>query len=58
VFATVRLGATTIYSAYLGNPGAFAHRETVEADAAGDALILNLSVAGQNVAVNWTTTEI
>lgn len=57
VLATVKLGATVIYRAYLGTPGIFAHRETVDAGAADDALVLNLDETGQGVCVNWTTTE-
>ena len=56
VFVTIRLGATSVYRAFLGAPGAFGHRETVDAGAADDELIINLDAA-QSVAVNWTTTE-
>ena len=57
VLATVKLGSRVIYSCYLGTPGAFGHRETVIADNDDDALVLNLSAGGQNVAVSWTTRE-
>lgn len=56
VFVTIKLGSRSVYRAYLGVPGVFGHRETVDADAADDALIINLDAA-QSVAVNWTTTE-
>jgi hypothetical protein len=58
VLAQIKLGTRVIYSAYLGSPGAFSHRETITADNVNDALVLNLSAAGQNVAVNWTLSEV
>jgi len=57
VLATVRLGAKVIYRCFLGNPGAFGHWEPVVADAVNDALIVELSAAGQSVAVSYTTSE-
>ncbi len=57
VLATVKLGDKVCYVWYLGNPGAFAHWEPIIADNPDDELIVNLSAAGQNVAVNATYKE-
>lgn len=56
VLAKIKLGSTVVYSTYLGNPGAFGHRETVEG-AVNEVLKINLSAA-ESVAVNWTVTEV
>ena len=55
VLAKIKLGSTVVYSTFLGNPGAFGHRETVEG-AVDEPLKINLSAA-ESVAVNWTVTE-
>lgn len=56
VLATVKLGTKVVYEWYLGNPGAFAHWESVAANNPGDALIVNLSAAA-SVAVSYTVEE-
>lgn len=58
VLVTVKLGSKVCYEWYLGNPGAFSHWEPIVADNANDALTVNLSLGGNNVAVDYTYLEI